>query len=276
MMCSKQPKIRKKHHWRVKTIMNSFGISNSEFPVVLEPLTHLTLCRRASSRRKEYPAATFSNGHSQMAEKVKNYRRRPCSLAAATGEPEKPRSTCRGQIRRRSSAFSGTGRRVNCPPARRRPQPLSRVHRERRARHRTHSSSLVYQRTSELTSQFKFVSSSFQRNNSIIVTVKRSFSANWYNERDWLAYPQQADAAFCFPCRKFGGSDSTRTGYTLLIGNMLMIRQRDLAGIVTVKSTKHAWLAGKRRKCDATQAVKFQPWLTLISLRETACVCLQL
>jgi len=44
---------------------------------------------------------------------------------------------------------------------------------------------------------------------------KRSFLANWYNERDWLEYSQQADAAFCFPCRKFGGSDSvfTRTGY---------------------------------------------------------------
>ncbi len=45
---------------------------------------------------------------------------------------------------------------------------------------------------------------------------KRSFSANWYSERDWLEYSQQADAAFCFPSRKFGGSDSvfTRTGYT--------------------------------------------------------------
>ncbi|CAK6975311.1 Zinc finger MYM-type protein 1 [Scomber scombrus] len=44
----------------------------------------------------------------------------------------------------------------------------------------------------------------------------RSFSANWYNERDWLEYSQQADTAFCFPCRKFGGTDSvfTRTGYT--------------------------------------------------------------
>ena len=45
---------------------------------------------------------------------------------------------------------------------------------------------------------------------------KPSFLANWYNERDWLEYSQQADAAVCFPCRQFGGSDSvfTRTGYT--------------------------------------------------------------
>ena len=46
---------------------------------------------------------------------------------------------------------------------------------QRRARHHTHSSSAVYWRTSELTSQFKFVSSSFQRNNSIIMTVNGRF-----------------------------------------------------------------------------------------------------
>lgn len=45
---------------------------------------------------------------------------------------------------------------------------------------------------------------------------KRSFSANWYNQRDWLEYSVKADAAFCFPCRKFGGNDSvfTTVGYT--------------------------------------------------------------
>lgn len=28
---------------------------------------------------------------------------------------------------------------------------------------------------------------------------KRSFSPNWYNEREWLEYSEQADSAFCFP-----------------------------------------------------------------------------
>ena len=126
---------------------------------------------RSSQQLYFHSQLTFANGWKNQ----KLQRRLPCSLAAASGEPEKPRSTCRDQIRRRSSAFSGTGRRVNSLPALRRPQPLSRVRRKRRARHRTRSSSVVYRRTSELTSQFKFVSSSFQRNNSIIMTVNGRF-----------------------------------------------------------------------------------------------------
>ena len=37
-----------------------------------------------------------------------------------------------------------------------------------------------------------------------------------YRGREWLEYSVEADAAFYFPCRKFGGSDSTFTtvGYT--------------------------------------------------------------
>ena len=31
----------------------------------------------------------------------------------------------------------------------------------------------------------------------------RSFAAEWYKSRPWLEYSRQADAAFCFPCRKF-------------------------------------------------------------------------
>lgn len=31
----------------------------------------------------------------------------------------------------------------------------------------------------------------------------RSFAAEWYRGRPWLEYSRQADAAFCYPCRKF-------------------------------------------------------------------------
>lgn len=45
---------------------------------------------------------------------------------------------------------------------------------------------------------------------------KRSFSCSWYKNRDWLEYSFKADAAFCFPCRKFSSSDTTFTmkGFT--------------------------------------------------------------
>lgn len=35
-------------------------------------------------------------------------------------------------------------------------------------------------------------------------------------QREWLEYSEQADSAFCFPCWKFGGSDSvfTSTGFS--------------------------------------------------------------
>jgi len=33
---------------------------------------------------------------------------------------------------------------------------------------------------------------------------KRSFRAEWYGRWDWLEYSATSDAAFCFPCRKFG------------------------------------------------------------------------
>ena len=157
-MCSKQPKTRKKLHW----LFNYEQFWKFKFRVFSGPWTHHAPYVMSSLH---HPAArsiqqlhfrsqwTFANGWRSQ----KLHRRRPCSLVAATGEPEKPRSTCRGQIRRRSSAFSGTGRRVNCPPARRRPQPLGRVQRERGARHRRRGSSVVYRRTSELSSQFKFV-----------------------------------------------------------------------------------------------------------------------
>ena len=44
----------------------------------------------------------------------------------------------------------------------------------------------------------------------------RSFVGSLYRGREWLEYSVEADAAFYFPCRKFGGSDSTFTtvGYT--------------------------------------------------------------
>ncbi len=31
----------------------------------------------------------------------------------------------------------------------------------------------------------------------------RSFVASWYTTREWLEYSVEADAAFCFPCRKY-------------------------------------------------------------------------
>uniref|UniRef100_A0A8C1TJI1 TTF-type domain-containing protein n=1 Tax=Cyprinus carpio TaxID=7962 RepID=A0A8C1TJI1_CYPCA len=41
----------------------------------------------------------------------------------------------------------------------------------------------------------------------------RSFVASWYTSREWLEYSVEADAAFCFPCRKYliSPSDSAFT-----------------------------------------------------------------
>ena len=50
---------------------------------------------------------------------------------------------------------------------------------------------------------------------------ERSFSRSWFNGREWLGYSVVADAAFCYPCRKFSiGSSAnsdkafTETGFT--------------------------------------------------------------
>ena len=75
MICSNHPKTRKKLHWLVKTIMKSFGNSNSEFPVVFEPLTHLMLCRQCIIPPQGVASSYIFiyNGRSKMAEKAKNY-----------------------------------------------------------------------------------------------------------------------------------------------------------------------------------------------------------
>ncbi|KAL0146682.1 hypothetical protein M9458_058022 [Cirrhinus mrigala] len=52
---------------------------------------------------------------------------------------------------------------------------------------------------------------------------KRSFSLNWYNEREWLEYSEQADSAFCFPCRKFGKEISTLVNSDQLSRNRLYV-----------------------------------------------------
>lgn len=44
-----------------------------------------------------------------------------------------------------------------------------------------------------------------------------AFWSNWFKGREWLEYLCKANAAFCYPCRKFGSSNSnkafTRSGY---------------------------------------------------------------
>ena len=60
---------------------------------------------------------------------------------------------------------------------------------------------------------------------------------------------------FVFPAGNLEGLTPLSQELGMLTGSTLMIRQRNLAGIVTAKSIRHAWLAGKRRKCNATQAV---------------------
>ncbi len=46
---------------------------------------------------------------------------------------------------------------------------------------------------------------------------KRSFNSSWYSKRDWLEYSINADAAFCYPCRKFRApSSATDTTFTII------------------------------------------------------------
>ncbi|KAL7404136.1 hypothetical protein ABVT39_010269 [Epinephelus coioides] len=40
--------------------------------------------------------------------------------------------------------------------------------------------------------------------------TQRSFNNSWFNGRDWLEYSVAADAAFCFPCRKFAIGSSAK------------------------------------------------------------------
>ncbi|ROI52181.1 Zinc finger MYM-type protein 1 [Anabarilius grahami] len=41
-------------------------------------------------------------------------------------------------------------------------------------------------------------------------TRNRSFSHAWFQKRDWLEYSVKADAAFCYPCRKFSARSATQ------------------------------------------------------------------
>ncbi|XP_065324320.1 uncharacterized protein LOC135931261 [Gordionus sp. m RMFG-2023] len=41
---------------------------------------------------------------------------------------------------------------------------------------------------------------------------QRSFQKSWYRGRDWLEYSVEADAAFCFPCRKYLRNPSDEFG----------------------------------------------------------------
>ncbi|XP_065320170.1 uncharacterized protein LOC135927868 [Gordionus sp. m RMFG-2023] len=43
---------------------------------------------------------------------------------------------------------------------------------------------------------------------------QRSFQKSWYRGRDWLEYSVEADAAFCFPCRKYLCNLSDEFGQT--------------------------------------------------------------
>uniref|UniRef100_A0A671QMD9 DUF4371 domain-containing protein n=1 Tax=Sinocyclocheilus anshuiensis TaxID=1608454 RepID=A0A671QMD9_9TELE len=43
-------------------------------------------------------------------------------------------------------------------------------------------------------------------------TGKRSFLHSWFQKRDWLEYSVKADAAFCYPCRKFSARCTTQIG----------------------------------------------------------------
>ncbi|XP_065318946.1 zinc finger protein 862-like [Gordionus sp. m RMFG-2023] len=43
---------------------------------------------------------------------------------------------------------------------------------------------------------------------------QRSFQKSWYRGRDWLEYSVEADAAFCFPCRKYLCNPSDEFGQT--------------------------------------------------------------
>ena len=46
--------------------------------------------------------------------------------------------------------------------------------------------------------------------------TKRSFNHLWYQQREWLEYSIERDAAFCFPCRIFGNRETSFTvvGFT--------------------------------------------------------------
>lgn len=41
-------------------------------------------------------------------------------------------------------------------------------------------------------------------------TRKRSFLQAWFQKKDWLEYSVKADAAFCYPCRKFSAQSATQ------------------------------------------------------------------
>lgn len=48
----------------------------------------------------------------------------------------------------------------------------------------------------------------------IIYGKNRSFNRGWFNQREWLEYSVLADAAFCFPCRKFAIGSSANSDKT--------------------------------------------------------------
>lgn len=58
-----------------------------------------------------------------------------------------------------------------------------------------------------------------QYKKTIFGSVERSFSSKWYNDRPWLEYSIENDAAYCFPCRVYGVNSNanptvfTETGY---------------------------------------------------------------
>lgn len=134
---------------------------------------------------------------------------------------------------------------------------------------------LVCQRTSAVTSQSRFVSSRFQRNNSIRITVNDLFWRIGTTRGAGLNIQSKQIWPFVFLVENLEGVIQFSQALVLANGSMLLISRRDLAHMPTVKSIKHVWLCGKSSNCDVPQARRFQPWLIPTSFLETAymCVC---
>ena len=85
-------------------------------------------------------------------------------------------------------------------------------------------SSMTYQRTSELTSQLRFISCSFQRNNSIIMTVNGHFRLIGTMRETGLNIRSKQMQPFVFPAGNLEGVTPFSQELGMLIGNTLMIR----------------------------------------------------
>ena len=46
----------------------------------------------------------------------------------------------------------------------------------------------------------------------------RAFNSEWYKNYKWIEYSRERDAAFCYPCRHFGGRNGVSRKHLRLLG----------------------------------------------------------